>query len=158
MSCPYCGTGISIGQLLRRPLRSKPATPAIPNDARDPGHQGMVRIPGGTFWMGSDDARVVCGWNCNTDRLARRHYLRITEADFDLAIGTRAGLQRAAKGAAISSSEYAQLAPAETNEPRFDAENALNAVPQGSSIAQDEQKTRAVCAGLFLLLLFEHHV
>ena len=80
---------------------------------------------------------VVCGWIGNTERIARRHYLQITEADFDQAIGSKDGLQRAAKSAAISSSEYAQLAQVETKEPRFPAENAVNAVPQLSSCAQD---------------------
>ena len=61
----------------------------------------------------------------------------VTEADFDQAIGLQSGLQRAAKSAAISSSEYAQLAQEETKEPRFPAENAVNAVLQGSSFAQD---------------------
>ena len=74
-----------------------------------------------------------CGWIGNTERIARRHYLQITEADFDQVIG----LQRAAKIAAISSSEYAQLAQDETKEPRFPAQNAVNAVPQLSSFAQD---------------------
>ena len=72
-------------------------------------------------------------WIGNTERIARRHYLQITEADFDQANG----LQRAAKSAAISSSEYAQLAQAETQEPRLPAQNADNAVLVGSSSAQD---------------------
>ena len=76
---------------------------------------------------------VVCGWIGNTERIARRHYLQTTEADFDKALG----VQRAAKSAAISSSEYAQLAQDETKEPRFPAQNAVNAVPQLSSCAQD---------------------
>jgi integrase len=76
---------------------------------------------------------VVCGWIGNTERIARRHYLQTTEEDFDKAVG----LQRAAKSAAISSSEYAQLAQVETKEPRFPAENAVNAVHQLSSYAQD---------------------
>jgi hypothetical protein len=46
-------------------------------------------------------------------------------------------LQRAAKSAAISSSEYTQLAQVETKEPRFPVENAVNAVPQLSLFAQD---------------------
>jgi hypothetical protein len=86
---------------------------------------------------------VVCGWIGNTERIARRHYLQITEADFDQAIGLQSGLQRAAKSAAISSSEYAQLAQDETKEPRFPAENAVNAVPQLSSFAQDRGRTVA---------------
>ena len=64
---------------------------------------------------------VVCGWIGNTERIARRHYLQTTEADFDKATG---GLQRAAKSAAISSGEYAQLAQEQTKEPRFPPENA----------------------------------
>ncbi len=80
---------------------------------------------------------VVCGWIGNTERIARRHYLQITEADFDQATGPKAGLQRAAKSAAISSREYAQLAQDETKEPRFPPENAVNAVPQLSLSAQD---------------------
>lgn len=76
---------------------------------------------------------VVCGWIGNTERIARRHYLQTTEADFDKAIG----LQRAAKSAALSSGEYAQLAQDETKEPRFPAENAADAVLSGSSCAQD---------------------
>jgi integrase len=77
---------------------------------------------------------VVCGWIGNTERIARRHYLQTTEADFDKATG---GLQRAAKSAAISSGEYAQLAQDETKEPRFPPENAGNAVLSLSSCAQD---------------------
>ena len=80
---------------------------------------------------------VVCGWIGNTERIARRHYLQITEADFDQATGVQGGLQRAAKSAAISSSEYAQLAQEETKEPRFPAQNAVNAVPQLCLNAQD---------------------
>ena len=76
---------------------------------------------------------VVCGWIGNTERIARRHYLQTTEADFDKALG----VQRAAKSAAISSSEYAQLAQEETKEPRFPAENVANAVLSLSSCAQD---------------------
>lgn len=76
---------------------------------------------------------VVCGWIGNTERIARRHYLQTTEADFDKAVG----VQRAARSAAIPSSEYAQLAQDETKEPRFPAENADSAVLAGSSIAQD---------------------
>lgn len=76
---------------------------------------------------------VVCAWIGNTERIARRHYLQTTEADFDKAVG----VQRAAKSAAISSGEYAQLAQDETKEPRFPAENAANAVLSGSSCAQD---------------------
>jgi hypothetical protein len=67
---------------------------------------------------------VVCGWIGNTERIARRHYLQTTEADFEKALGTQ---QRAAKSAAISSGEYAQLAQDETKKPRFPAENADNA-------------------------------
>jgi hypothetical protein len=80
---------------------------------------------------------VVCGWIGNRERIARRHYLQITEGDFDQATGMQGGLQRAAKSAAISSSEYAQLAQEQTKEPRFPAGNAVNAVPQLSSCAQD---------------------
>lgn len=76
---------------------------------------------------------VVCGWIGNTERIARRHYLQITDADFDQATG----VQRAAKSAAFSSSEYAQLAQVETKEPRFPAEDTDNAVLVGSSSAQD---------------------
>ena len=56
-----------------------------------------------------------------------------TEADFDKAVG----VQRAAKSAALSSGEYAQLAQVETKEPRFPPENAVHAVPSLSSSAQD---------------------
>lgn len=80
------------------------------------------------------DIHVVCGWIGNTERIARRHYLQITDADFDRA--TR-GEQRAAKSAAIRSSEYAQLAQEQKQEPRFPAETAENAVLVGSSNAQD---------------------
>jgi hypothetical protein len=52
-------------------------------------------------------------------------------------------LQRAAKSAAISSSEYAQLAQVETKEARFPAENAVNAVHQLSSYARDRHRTIA---------------
>ena len=76
---------------------------------------------------------VVCGWIGNTERIARRHYLQTTEADFDKALG----VQRAAKSAAIPSGEYAQLAQDETKEPRFPANNAADAVLSGSSCAQD---------------------
>lgn len=76
---------------------------------------------------------VVCGWIGNTERIARRHYLQTTEADFDKAVG----VQRAAKSAAIPSSEYAQLAQEGTQEPRFPANNADNAVLSGSLNAQD---------------------
>lgn len=76
---------------------------------------------------------VVCGWIGNTERIARRHYLQITDADFDQATG----VQRAAGSAAIPSSEYAQLAQVETQEPRFPAQDADNAVLVGSSSAQD---------------------
>ena len=76
---------------------------------------------------------VVCGWIGNTERIGRRHYFQTTEADFDKAVG----VQRAAKSAAISSSEYAQLAQVKTKEPRFPAENAINAVLSLSSCAQD---------------------
>jgi len=76
---------------------------------------------------------VVCAWIGNTERIARRHYLQITDADFDQATG----VQRAAKSAAVSSNEYAQLAQAETQEPRSPSENADNAVLVGSSSAQD---------------------
>jgi integrase len=77
---------------------------------------------------------VVCGWIGNTERIARRHYLQITEADFDHATG---GQQRAAESAAIPSGEYARLAQVEKKEPRFPHQNAGNAVPQLSSCAQD---------------------
>ncbi len=77
---------------------------------------------------------VVCGWIGNTERIARRHYLQTTDADFDKAVG---GLQRAAKSAAISSGEYAQLAQEQSKEPRFPPENADNAVLSLSSCAQD---------------------
>jgi hypothetical protein len=50
-------------------------------------------------------------------------------------------LQLAAKSAAILSSEYAQLAQVETKEPHFPAENAVNAVHQLSSYAQDRDRT-----------------
>ena len=76
---------------------------------------------------------VVCGWIGNTERIARRHYLQTTEADFDKALG----LQRAAKSAAISSGEYAQLAQDANKKPRFHAENAVNAMGSQSSFAQD---------------------
>jgi integrase len=76
---------------------------------------------------------VVCGWIGNTERIARRHYLQITDTHFDQA----AGVQRAAKSAAISSGESAQLAQEETKEPRFPSENAENAVLAGASDAQD---------------------
>src|SRR5213079_1859002 len=76
---------------------------------------------------------VVCGWIGNTERIARRHYLQITDADFDQATG----VQRAAESAAIPSSGYAQLAQAKTQEPHLPAENAENAVLAGSSNAQD---------------------
>lgn len=76
---------------------------------------------------------VVCGWIGNTERIARRHYLQTTEPDFDKAIG----LQRAAKSAAISSGEYAQLAQDKSKEPRFHAESAVNAVLELSLSAQD---------------------
>jgi hypothetical protein len=80
---------------------------------------------------------VVCGWIGNTERIARRHYLQITDADFDQATG----VQRAAKSAAIRSSEHAQLAQVEATEPRVPAENADNAVLVGSSSAQDRGRT-----------------
>jgi hypothetical protein len=82
---------------------------------------------------------VVCGWIGNTEIIARRHYLQITDADFDRATGSAfaSDVQRAAKSAAISSSEYTQLAQEEKKEPRFPAENAENAVLAGSSSAQD---------------------
>lgn len=76
---------------------------------------------------------VVCGWIGNTERIARRHYLQITDADFDQANG----LQRAAKSDALTSSEYAQFAQEETKKPRFPLENADNAVLELSSSAQD---------------------
>ncbi len=82
---------------------------------------------------------VVCAWIGNTKRIARRHYLQTTEADFDKAVG----VQRAAKSAALSSGEYAQLAQVETKEPRFPAENAGNAVLSLSSSAQDRHRTIA---------------
>ena len=69
----------------------------------------------------------------NTERIGRRHYLQTTEADFDKAVG----VQRAAKSAALSSGEYAQLAQEQTKEPRFPPENAGNAVLSLSSYAQD---------------------
>jgi hypothetical protein len=78
---------------------------------------------------------VVCGWIGNTERVARRHYLQITDADFDRATGT--GQQRAAKSAAIRSGEHAQLAQEEAKEPRFPAKNAVDAVPELSLSAQD---------------------
>jgi hypothetical protein len=53
--------------------------------------------------------------------------------NFDKAVG----VQRAANSAALSSSEYVQLAQEETKEPRFPAENAGNAVLSLSSSAQD---------------------
>jgi integrase len=76
---------------------------------------------------------VVCGWIGNTERIARRHYLQTTEEDFDKAVG----LQRAAKSAAISSSEYAQLAQDVNKKPRFHVENAVGAMGSPSSFAQD---------------------
>lgn len=76
---------------------------------------------------------VVCGWIGNTERIARRHYLQITDADFDQATG----VQRAAESAAIPSSEYAQLAQVETQEPHSPRKNASNAVLVGFSSAQD---------------------
>jgi integrase len=76
---------------------------------------------------------VVCGWIGNTERIARRHYLQTTEEDFDKAIG----LQRAAKSAAISSHEYAQLAQDANKKPRFQDENAVGAMVSQSSFAQD---------------------
>ena len=91
---------------------------------------------------------VVCGWIGNTERIARRHYLQITDADFDRATGQTdsnpgaaqvhkvGAAKRAAKSAAIPSSEYAQLAQDETKEPRFPAEYAGNAVLSLSSCAQ----------------------
>jgi formylglycine-generating enzyme len=57
LSCPYCGTGISIQRLLRQPRAFNPAATTKPTDEGDATLKGMVRIPGGTFWMGSDDAR-----------------------------------------------------------------------------------------------------
>lgn len=76
---------------------------------------------------------VVCGWIGNTERIARRHYLQTTEADFDKAIG----LQGAAKSAAIRSGESAQLAQDETQKPHSPRKNANHAVLVGSSSAQD---------------------
>jgi hypothetical protein len=37
---------------------------------------------------------VVCGWIGNTERIARRHYLQTTEADFDKAVGDCSALQK----------------------------------------------------------------
>lgn len=76
---------------------------------------------------------VVCAWISNTERIARRHYLQTTDADFDKAVG----VQRAAKSPAIPSGEYTPLAQEETKEPRFPADNAADAVLSGSSCAQD---------------------
>jgi hypothetical protein len=76
---------------------------------------------------------ICCGWIGNTERIARRHYLQTTEADFDKALG----LQRAAKSAAISSGEYAQLAPDANKKPRFHEENAVGAIASHASFAQD---------------------
>jgi hypothetical protein len=73
---------------------------------------------------------VVCGWIGNSECIARRHYLQTTEADFDKATGE---LQRAAKSAAISSGECAQLAQDETKEPRFPPENGGSAILSLSS-------------------------
>jgi hypothetical protein len=75
----------------------------------------------------------VCGWIGNTERIARRHFLQTTEADYDKALG----LQRAAKALQFRPARYAQLAQEEKKEPRFPAENAANAVLAGSSSAQD---------------------
>jgi formylglycine-generating enzyme required for sulfatase activity len=61
-SCPACGTGLSLGHFLHAPAAAPPAAtqPVVAtgnkNDAQSE-HAGMVRIPGGTFWMGSDDPR-----------------------------------------------------------------------------------------------------
>jgi hypothetical protein len=67
----------------------------------------------------------------------------VAEPSFDQGTGSQGGLRRATKSAAISSNEYARLAQLETKEPRFPAENGVNAVPQIYSFAQDRDRTIA---------------
>jgi hypothetical protein len=66
-------------------------------------------------------------------RIAGRHCLQNTESEFHKTVG----VQRDAKSAALSSSEYTQFAQVETKEPRFPALNAGNAVLAISTSVHD---------------------
>jgi integrase len=78
---------------------------------------------------------VVCAWIGNTEKIARRHYLQITEADYARAAGNPE--KSAAKSAADLSREFAQLAQEQDKEPRFRSENAVLEDFSAVSSAQD---------------------
>lgn len=60
-SCPACGTGISLGGLLHAGSATAPTNGPvvglIRQNSGESEHEGMILIPAGTFWMGSDDPR-----------------------------------------------------------------------------------------------------
>ena len=56
-SCPACGTGISLSRFLRRSAEAQASPATMPVGNASDTHAGMAWIPGGTFWMGSDDPR-----------------------------------------------------------------------------------------------------
>ncbi|MDB5325556.1 MAG: hypothetical protein JWM57_1125, partial [Phycisphaerales bacterium] len=84
---------------------------------------------------------VVCAWIGNTERVARKHYLQVRQEDWDKATGAA----RAAKSAAMTSGELAQLTQVPNAKPAILHQESGFAVPLELLTARDRTRTCMPC-------------